>query len=110
MKSIYKYVLNIEDEPVVLMPAGAEVLSVNTQLVRGFETLCIWALVDPTAPEEGRRFRIYGTGHPVEEADLANSKFIGTTSMRRSALIWHIFEAGPSNVWAGMLEHNGKPN
>lgn len=92
MKTIYKYTLNVEDEPVLLMPEGAQILSVNTQLIRGTETLCLWALVNPEGREEARYFRIYGTGNPVNVSGLANSKFLGTVSMREGAMIWHIFE------------------
>jgi hypothetical protein len=106
MKSIYKYVLNIEDEPSILMPMGAQILSVDAQMdpsrVGDHEQLCLWALVDPEAIPEGRHFRIYGTGHPVEEADLANSRFIGTVPMMNGSLIWHVFE----KVWLGIPLEN----
>jgi hypothetical protein len=92
MKTIYKYALNIEDEPVLLLPAGAQILSVDSQATRHGEKLFLWALVDPETKETGRYFRIYGTGHPVDEADLSKLKFIGTVSMKGGALIWHVFE------------------
>jgi hypothetical protein len=92
MKTIYKYTLNIEDEPILLLPAGAQILSVNSQETRNGEKLFLWALVDPETKETGRYFRIYGTGHPIDEADLSRLRFIGTVSMRGGALIWHVFE------------------
>ena len=47
-KSIWKFDLRVTDEQVVEMPAGAEHLTVQFQ----GEQLCMWAIVDPTAPTE----------------------------------------------------------
>ena len=89
MKSIWKYTLNIEDNPVLRMPANAQILSVGNQR----EQLCLWALVDTqTTVTEGRHFRIAGTGHPVSDGDASDYIYIGTAIMMDGALVWHVFE------------------
>ncbi|KKK62381.1 hypothetical protein LCGC14_3004920 [marine sediment metagenome] len=85
MKEIWKYTLPLTDYPVVSMQKGARVLSVGVQ----HGEVQVWALVDPEAPTELRRFRVAGTGHPLED-EIASMRFIGTVQM--GAFVWHIFE------------------
>ena len=75
----------LTDYPVVSMQKGARVLSVGVQ----HGQIQVWALVNPEAPKELRRFRIAGTGHPLEE-ELERLRFIGTVQM--GDFVWHIFE------------------
>lgn len=84
---IWKFTLPVTDHPVVSMPKGAKVLSAGMQ---GGD-LQIWALVDPEASKELRKFRVAGTGLPLED-EIASQRFIGTVQMMGGALIWHIFE------------------
>lgn len=74
-------VVNIE------MPVGARPLYVDEQ--RG--TVCLWALVNPAAPKETRRFRCAGTGHPINEAE-DTLKHVGSWQMRGGAMVFHLFE------------------
>lgn len=98
MKTIYKYPLKVTDFQEIELPEGAEILSVQTQIlgsgkrlfVSDRQELCLWAMVDPDNPLVPRRIRIFGTGNPMEyEHEL---KFIGTCQMHNGALIWHVFE------------------
>ena len=93
--SIWKFELNIgggasgvdrQSVHSVRMPTGAEVLSVQTQR----ETPCIWALVNPDAPPENRRFEVYGTGQPINLSRPL--KPLGTVQMMGGYLIFHVFE------------------
>lgn len=84
IKTIWKYTLNSDYD--IKMPAGATVLSVQIQ--RG--EICLWALVDPYALTELRRFRIYGTGLKVP--DHGNLKFIGTVQDDAEFFVLHVFE------------------
>ncbi len=86
MKRVYKYFLEVNDEVSVYMPKGARVLSVQVQDGRP----CIWAAVDPSERVEKRRFRIAGTGHPIED-DVVEG-FIGTIQMYDGRLVFHVFE------------------
>lgn len=83
---IYKYRLELRDVQSMLMPEGAEVLSVQVQ--NG--SPCMWAKVDTITEERTwRQFVIYGTGHPTFDFP---SKFIGTFQMDNGSLVFHVFE------------------
>jgi hypothetical protein len=78
-KVIYKY----EVDTIVVMPIGAEILTV--QLQHG--TPWIWALVDRNNQLEERNFDIRGTGYEIEDI---NSKYIAT--YQEGPFVWHVFE------------------
>ncbi len=84
-KTIWKYPTPIKDLVEHLMPQGAHVLCV--QLQRGVPTM--WAIVDPEAPQETRRFRWFGTGHPLP--DQPNMCYIDTIQIEDGALVFHLF-------------------
>lgn len=88
---IWKFPLPPYDErgmvtyrPVVDMPRDARILTLQLQ----DEEPTLWAVVDPQAPCEPRRFVIVGTGHPVPE-DVG--PYVGTWQW--PALVFHLFEA-----------------
>ncbi len=83
---IYKYDLGFGRIDLEL-PQGAEILHFNMQ--RNVPRL--WALVDPQAPTETRRFVLYGTGHEILET-REELTFIGTALMMEGTFIWHVFE------------------
>ena len=66
------------------MPRGAEVLTVQMQR----EVLCVWAVVDPDAEKEQRKFIVYGTGH---EYDSIKGEYVGTVQIHGGDLVWHVF-------------------
>ena len=68
----------------VPMPIGAEVLHAAGQ---GAD-VCVWALVDPTAPEERRYFDVYGTGHPMPAEP---GRYVGTVHLP-GPLVFHVFD------------------
>lgn len=83
MKTIWKFPL--QPECTLDMPKGAEVLSVCKQS----DEICLWALVDPSAEKEQRRFVGFGTGHDVPDRPM---KFIGTAHLHGGSLVFHVFE------------------
>jgi len=83
---IWKYELEVTDVQSVIMPRGAEVLSVQNQ----GGSICLWVIVDPKEENVWREFEIIGTGNPMEP-DIRRS-FIGTVQVDR--LVWHVFEIG----------------
>lgn len=88
-KMIYRYALQVDDFPEIIMPRGAQVLSVAPD--RGGQVqIDLWALVDPTAPLEPRKFCVIGTGNLIR-TDLG--RFIGTVSLLKGNFIGHVFEA-----------------
>ena len=85
MKTVWKYLIRLEDRYSVLMPQGAEVLHVATQGNAPF----MWARVDPEAPLESRWFDVAGTGHPLSATNSA--KHLGSF-MYAGGLVFHVFE------------------
>jgi len=85
-KTVYKYPIPVEGEFELGLPQGARVLSVQVQA----GMVCLWALVDPKAPLAPRRFRLAGTGHPIENAESLS--FVDTFQLHGGALVFHVFE------------------
>lgn len=81
--AVWKFPLPLDDECPIEMPLGAKVLHVDTQA----GAVCLWALVDVSAPKETRHFCIRGTGHPIgDEGD----NYHGST--QQGPFVWHVFE------------------
>ena len=85
MEIIYKYQLQTTDEQFIEMPLGAEVLTVQTQN----EIPCIWVRVNPEHSKIRYRFRIFGTGHPIEDNFVG--KYIGTYQLKNGGLVFHLW-------------------
>jgi len=86
-KTIWKYMLKVDDAQIIAMPANAHILTVQVQ----FGDPCLWALVSPQMPLEGRRILIAGTGHEREDINgLTN--YIGSFQLAGGALVFHVFE------------------
>ena len=88
MKEIWRYQFDITDTVEIKMPAGAEIISVQTKGARS--TPCMWAIVEPRANKETRTFKVFGTGHPIPD-DLA-LKFLDTFQVEHLVLVFHVFE------------------
>ena len=84
MSVIYKYPVDLTDDQQISMPVGAQVLTLQMQDRKP----TIWALVNPDAPKEIRRFALFGTGHPFDPSGLT---YVGTFQTR--GLVFHLFEA-----------------
>lgn len=88
MLKVWKYKVVVGGQFVLEMPAGAQILTVQTQ--RGWPQL--WALVDSEEEKkEYRLFRLCSTGLPIEgtRGELA---YIGTFQMGGGDALWHLFE------------------
>lgn len=86
-KTIWKFEIT-PNVNYIMMPIGAEILSVQTQN----ENPCIWALVEPDNGKEERYFDVFGTGHEVYCDMGVDRKFIGTFQMQGGSLVFHLFE------------------
>jgi len=68
----------------LLLPAGAQVLSVGVQS----RAVYVWILLDPDVPvTETRHFIIVGTGWDVNRNALGD--FVGT--VHDGGFVWHVF-------------------
>lgn len=85
MSVIWKYRLDAVRRVAIDMPAGARLVSVQTQDGAG----CVWALVDPNAPLVKRIVEVAGTGW-----DLPNDlgEYVGT--FQTGPFVWHLFDIG----------------
>lgn len=87
MKTVFKYLLKVDDYQTVTMPRGAQILTVQAQR----DIPCIWALVETDSEPEERYFRMAGTGHRMSEKDKF-LRYIGTFQIMQGELVFHIFE------------------
>lgn len=87
MKIILKFPLQLQNAQTVVMPAGAQILTVQAQN----DMLHLYALCDRTGDAvEGRRFAVYGTGEGLPDEP---GVYIGTTQLwYQGRLLWHVFE------------------
>lgn len=86
--TIWKFPLAVADAQDIEMPVRAKILAVQPQA----DVVCLWALVDETAPHSHRRIYIQGTGHPCEGLEHLNH--IGTFQIRGGSLVFHVFDGG----------------
>ena len=87
-KSIWKFKLSLDEQQIIKMPEGAEILTIQSQ----GNVPCIWALVEPDAPKENRCFEIIGTGDFITFENEIQKKYINTFQLHGGALIFHVFE------------------
>lgn len=78
--NVWKYPLE-RDDNILHMPKGAQPVHVASQAGQP----CLWALVDPDAVFEPRRFVIIPTGQDVD------GDYVGTY-MQLGYLMFHVFE------------------
>lgn len=84
VRRIFKYPVELTDSFAIDLPAGAEVLTVQTQGDAPF----IWALVVDHARLEPRHFRLCGTGHVLGDG----TRYVGTFQLHDGAFVGHLFE------------------
>lgn len=91
--TVNKYPLPLEGCPVIHLPVGAIPLYVATQGDAPF----LWCRVDPEMPSLPVRFRLAGTGHPLEVPGRPPvGLHIGSFQMHGGALVFHLFAPAPS--------------
>jgi len=90
MRTIYKYPVPLEGAFKLRMPKEALILSFQCQS----GVPCIWAMVENAHINEDRQFRLYGTGHPIENIPQdIGLHYIGTTQQSQTPdIVWHLFE------------------
>lgn len=94
MLTIHKYNIQITDRQVLRAPARAMFLTAQPQMGK----VCLWAVVDPSAPMNDYDIRIYGTGHKILAPVKGHHSgfgtgprlpYIGTAQVEE--LVWHVF-------------------
>lgn len=97
MTTVWRYPVEIADDQVIDMPAGAEILHVarreNHHVMLGFagpqDAIELWARVDPDAPVEPRHICVVGTGHWLGDDPVIH---LGSVQVAEGRLVFHVFE------------------
>lgn len=93
--AIWKYELPIANEQTVVMPSGARCLSAQLQL----GVLCVWAVVEPTAPTVERRFLMSNTGAPLPDIiAIGQARYLDTVQLESGRRVIHVFEVPEENL------------
>ena len=87
VRAIWKFQLGVLDEQIVFMPEGAEILHLQVQR----DVPCVWAIVDPDARQEPRKFWTIVTGDIPDDRSLATH--IGSYQLEGGSFVAHVFEA-----------------
>jgi len=85
VKTIHKYMLDLEGKNLIPMPKGAQILTVQLQR----ELCCLWAIVDSEQPEILRRIDTYSA-----ECEFVGGKYINTIQLRNGFPTIHVFDLG----------------
>ncbi len=81
---IWKYEIT-SPECTIEMPMWADVLRVGCV----GQGIFVWAIVTPGSPKTKRSFKVFGTGHEIDDPNL---NYVGSDEME-GGLQWHVFEA-----------------
>lgn len=87
MKTIHKWVLEVKDWQIIAIDGGATVLSVQEQNGR----ICLWAIVDPSAPKADVGVRVIGTGNLIQPSLIDRIKHVGSVQLVGGAMVFHVF-------------------
>ena len=99
MKKVFKYEVELDDYVTIDLPMDSKILKFadqNGSIRTG--KIYVWALVDTNfldaGMEERRKFRIAGTGHPLDLDEIGDERYryFDTILTLSDALVWHIFE------------------
>jgi acetyl esterase/lipase len=83
-KTIWKFPLEITDSQIIIVPACAEILTIQIQ--KGIPTL--WCMVDPTEQKTDKLIIIcHGTGHIFPDPD----ELLYISTVQQESFVWHFF-------------------
>lgn len=90
MQTIFKFPIKIEEEFKIMLPMGAEVLTVQSQ----HDAPQMWVLLDSEKPFDRENiFFIATTGNPLPWARHAiQPKYIGTYQLASGSFVGHLFQ------------------
>ena len=90
MRTIWKYIIPMEETFEIEMPSDREFLSLDVQ--GGFPHM--WVAVDPDSGTFVRKFHLVGTGNPIPEETQIHHELVfrGSFQMTGGAFVFHVFE------------------
>jgi len=95
MRVVHKFNLNI-GETVIDLPTSAKTLHVEQQ----YGQLQLWVETTPGEPTFERHYRVFGTGHPIDEVAGLEITYVGTALMEGGAFVAHVYQAVPDKQCA----------
>ncbi len=83
MIKIWKYEVKVDDIVTIRMPVNSRIIKIGVQNPR---CICFWAIIFAQSSVVEKKFRIYGTDHPIESVpgDYIDTVFDGP-------FVWHVF-------------------
>jgi len=85
-RSIWKYDIIITDSVQnIEMPGDSTILHLGSQ--KG--NICMWVMVNKEVEMATRHFKVYGTGHPLDDRIMY---YVGTVIDESLNLVWHVYE------------------
>lgn len=83
--TIWKYALEVVDEQMIVMPVGAQILSVQVQ----YGVPCLWVRCQPDVQKGAVKIITIGTGHDAGHVD--GMQFVGTYQLLGGNFVGHVF-------------------
>jgi len=90
MRTVHKFNLGL-GETVIDLPLSAKLVHVGEQ----FGELKMWVETIPGEPTFPRSFRVFGTGHPIDDLEGLQITHVGTAIMQGGAFLAHVYQAIP---------------
>jgi hypothetical protein len=87
--AIWKFEFPIKGEFLVEMPGRVRVLHADTHQAKVATVAHLWAVVEPGQPTKKHRFRLFGTGQPIDQDMLR--RMIPVSTFHTGSMTFHLF-------------------
>jgi len=88
LRTVHKFNLNI-GETVIDLPMSAKPVHVEQQ----HGQLQLWVETTLGEPTFERVYRVFGTGHPIDDFEGLKITYVGTALMEGGSFVAHVYEA-----------------
>ena len=90
MRTIWKYDIKVIDKEIIIsLPEDTNILHVGCQY-KNYVTF--WAEVAPGRSMTSREFRIFGTGQPLPQSNIAGEEWVHQGTVQDGEFVWHLYE------------------
>ena len=87
-KNIFKFEIPVKDTFSLEIPSDSKILHIATK--KYDDRPYMWVLVDCQSPLRVRDFRLYGTGHDIQNTE--DKEYVGSFQANRGNFVGHLFE------------------
>lgn len=88
MRTVHKFNLNL-GETTIDLPLSAKPVYVGEQ----YGQLQLWVETMLGEPTFERHYRVFGTGHPIDDFEGLEISYVGTVIMDGGAFVAHVYQA-----------------